>query len=318
VIAIVCQHEHTKKNGVTKSGAVRLRCKDCGKSWTESTAALGGMRIGMDRAERIIGMLCEGMSVRATCRLTGTDMETVLDLLVMVGQQCEAYMAENIKGVAVEDIQMDEQWQFVLCKKATAKKLKYVGGVGDCWSFTAIERSTKLVVAWHMGKRNEQHTTTFIKKLAAATTGRFHLSSDGWTAYPMAVWQNLEDRVDYGMLIKIFADGSAEDRRRYSPAKIVQSKKSRVLGIPEGKRICTSHVERLNGSVRTFCKRMGRLTYCFSKKWNNHRAALALFFCHYNYCRAHKSLKGETPAMAHGLTNQVWTVRDLIEKVSAA
>lgn len=93
--------------------------------------------------------------------------------------------------------------------------------------------------------------------------------------------------------------------------------KSRVLGVPEAKRICTSHVERLNGSVRTFCKRMGRLTYAFSKKWNNHRAALALTYAHYNYCRAHKTLKGKTPAMAHGLTAHVWTVRELIQTVLA-
>lgn len=271
----------------------------------------------MDRAVKVIEMLCEGVSVRATCRLTNTDKATVLDLMNYLGERCEAYMQENIKGVAVEDIQMDEQWQFILCKKATAKKLKYVGGCGDSYTYTAIERGTKLIVAWHFGKRDEKHTGAFIKKLAAATTGRFHLSSDGWTAYPMAVWQNLEDRVDYGMLIKIYGDGSAEDRRRYSPARIIESKRSRVLGVPEGKRICTSHIERMNGSVRTFNKRMGRLTYCFSKKWNNHRNSLAITFAHYNFCRTHRTLKGETPAMAHGLTNHVWTVRELIETVAA-
>lgn len=151
--------------------------------------------------------------------------------------------------------------------------------------------------------------------IAPTTTARFHLSTDGWTAYPMAVWSHLNERVDYGMLVKIFREGSSEERRKYSPAKIIASKKSRVFGIPEGKRNCTSHVERLNGTIRTFTKRMARLTCCFSKKWNNHRAALGLFFAHYNFCRAHSSLKGETPAMAHGLTNHVWTVRELLEKV---
>jgi hypothetical protein len=82
--------------------------------------------------------------------------------------------------------------------------------------------------------------------------------------------------------------------------------------------ICTSHVERMNGSIRTFCKRMGRLTYCFSKKWNNHRAALAVMFCHYNYCRSHRSLKGMSPAVAHGLATKVWTVREMIETVMAS
>jgi IS1 family transposase len=168
-----------------------------------------------------------------------------------------------------------------------------------------------------MGKRNDKHTDQFVAKLANATLGKFHLSTDGWTAYPMAVWNNLYGRVDYGMLIKIFREGTSEDRRKYSPAKIIGSKKQRIMGLPEGKRICTSHSERLNGTVRNFTKRMGRLTYAFSKKWSNHRAALGLFFMHYNYCRLHKTLKGETPAMAHGLTTEVWSVRRMLETVTA-
>jgi IS1 family transposase/transposase-like protein len=316
VITIVCQHENNRTNGITKAGATRYRCKDCGKSWTESTATFGGMRIGMDRAAQIVSMICEGMSVLATSRLTDTDPHTIIDLVNYLGERCEVYMQENIKGVHVDEIQIDEQWQFVLCKRATARREKMVGGCGDSYCFTAIERSTKLVVAWHMGKRSEKHANAFIAKLSKATTGRFHLASDGWLAYPMIVWRHLNERVDYGMLIKIYGDGTAEDRRRYSPPRIIEAKRSRVLGIPEGKKICTSHVERLNGSVRNFCKRMGRLTYCFSKKWNNHRNALGLFFCHYNYCRPHKSLRGQTPAMAHGLTNHVWGVRELLENIA--
>jgi IS1 family transposase len=279
---------------------------------------MDGMRIGLDRAAKIVAMLCEGMSIRATSRLTETDKGTIIELLSMLGERCDAYMQANIKGVHVEDIQCDELWSFVLCKAATARRLKYVGGCGDCYCFTAIERSTKLVVAWHMGKRNEKHTNMFIRKLANATTARFHLSTDGWTAYPMAVWEHLNERVDYGMIVKIFREGSSEERRKYSPAKIIEAHRSRVYGIPEGPRICTSHVERLNGTIRNFTKRMGRLTYAFSKKWDNHRAALAVFFAHYNYCRTHRSLNGETPAMAHGLTNHTWTVRELLEKVLAA
>jgi hypothetical protein len=87
--------------------------------------------------------------------------------------------------------------------------------------------------------------------------------------------------------------------------------------VPEGRRICTSHSERLNGSIRNFCKRMGRLTYCFSKKWANHWAAPGLFFMHYNYCRKHSSLKGHTPAMAHGLATEVWSVRKMLEMILA-
>jgi IS1 family transposase/transposase-like protein len=319
MIAVACQHENRRTNGKHKSGAQRFRCKDCGASWTQETAALGGMRIGMDRAVQIVTMLCEGMSVSGVARATSTDPHTILDLLVYLGERCETFMQENIRDVFVDDVQCDEIWQFILCKKATAKQQNYVGGCGDSFCFTAIDRSSKLLVCWHMGKRTEEHTDQFMAKLAAATHGTFHVSTDGWRSYPVAVKRHLGERVDHGVMQKIYGVNFMEDQRRYSPARIIGSSRTPMHGDPYSQeKICTSHVERMNGSIRTFVKRMGRLTYCFSKKWANHRAALAVFFCHYNWCRKHRSLKGQTPAMAHGLATGVWSVRELLEKTLRA
>lgn len=317
MIVATCRHENRRTNGKTSTGATRYRCKDCGKSWTESTSTLGGMRIGLDRAAKIIQLLCDGASVSATARSTGTDAHTILDLLVYIGPKCQEYMQEHIKGVFVSDLQCDEIWQFVLCKRATAKREKMVGGCGDSFTFTAIDRHTKLLVAWHMGRREEKHCDQFIAKLDAATNGHFHISTDGFKSYPPKIKKYLGHRVDHGVIIKIFGRHLDHDFRTYSPAKIRD-----VVRIPmhgdtfQHDHICTSHVERLNGSIRNYVKRMGRLTYCFSKRWDNHRAALSLFFMHYNYCRPHRSLKGMTPAMAHGLTTEVWTVRKMLETVN--
>jgi transposase-like protein len=133
VIAIVCQHENRRTNGTTKTGAQRFRCKECGKSWTEATATLGGLRMGMDRACQIIELLCEGMSVRAVERVTGTCKASILELLTFVGEHCEKYSQEVIHDVFVDDVQVDEIWQFILCKKATAKANQIVGGCGDSY-----------------------------------------------------------------------------------------------------------------------------------------------------------------------------------------
>jgi transposase InsO family protein len=118
------------------------------------------------------------------------------------------------------------------------------------------------------------------------------------------------------MLVKIYGEPAKAERRKYSPSRIIGAKRSRIIGVPEKAKICTSHVERLNGSIRTFCKRMGRLTYCFSKKWTNHRAALGLFFAHYNYCRGHRTLRGKSPAMAHGIAGHAWSLRELLLAVA--
>lgn len=316
MIAIVCQHENRRTNGKTAAGAQRWRCKDCGKSWTESTEVLGGMRIGLDRAAQIIEMLCEGMSIRSISRITDTCKATIMDLLVLVGERCEAFMAEQIKGVPVDDVQVDEIWGYVFCKQATAARKSYVGGCGDTYCFTAIERHTKLLVAFHSGRRTMEDTNTFCRKLHVATSGRFQLSSDGFAPYESAVMWQLGKRVDYGQVVKIFGGTSKEEQRKYSPARIIGMKRTSVLGRPAGDNICTSHVERQNGSIRLFVKRMSRLTYAFSKRWNNHKASLALYFTHYNWCRKHSSLRGHTPAMAHGLATEVWTVKHLLRELA--
>jgi transposase-like protein/IS1 family transposase len=318
VITVVCQHENRRTNGKTETGSQRYRCKDCGKSWTEKTAILGGMRLEIAKATQVIELLCEGMSIRAITRITGVSKDTIIDLLVHVGEKCEEYMQENIRGIFVGECQVDELWSFVLCKAATAKKLRYVGGCGDNYCFTAIDRQTKLLVTWQMGKRTEQHTETFIQKLDAATHGHFHISSDGWKSYPHLIKRHLGHRCDHGVMQKIYGRPINYPMSAYSPARIIGATKSPRHGdVYQQDKICTSHVERMNGSIRTFCKRMARLTYCFSKKWANHRAALALMFCHYNYCRKHRSLKGLTPAMAHGLATKVWTVRELLVAISS-
>lgn len=317
MIAIVCQHQNRKVHGRTKAGAVRFKCKDCGKTFTASTEMFGGMRIGLDRAAEIINLLCEGMAVRAVARITDTSKTTILELLKLVGERCEAFMEEQIKGICVDDVQVDEIWSYVFCKAATAEKKRYVGGCGDAWCHVAFERHTKLVVAWHHGRRAQQDTNAFMLKLRKATTGRFHLSSDAYGTYEGAVTWNLGQRVDYGQVVKIFGKTTKDEQRKYSPAKIIGCRKQRILGNPDRDRICTSHSERMNGSIRHFTKRMARLTCAFSKHWLNHKAALALFFAHYNWCKKHRSLHGMTPAMSHGLATDVWSVKDLLVAISA-
>jgi transposase-like protein/IS1 family transposase len=318
----VCRHQRRKKCGLTKAGTQRFKCLDCGKKFTESTQSLAGMRIGLDKAERIISLLCEGMSVSATARFTDTDPHTILDLLAVVGERCKQFLDRTIVSVPAKEVQCDEIWQFVYCKRRTAEKLEksgLTGRAGDSYCFTAVERSTKLIMAWHLGRRGIDDTIQFARNLRRAASGRFLISTDGLQTYPAVLPGYFRNSADYGMLIKIF--GKSANEGKYSPPPIIGTKKKAIFGNPDPERICTSHTERNNGSIRCFVKRMGRLTYCFSKKWSNHEAALALHICHFNFCRAHKSLRDKeakqdrTPAMASGLADHVWTVAELLDRV---
>ncbi|MBC8868013.1 MAG: hypothetical protein H8E44_01280 [Planctomycetes bacterium] len=315
MIARACSHENRKKNGKSANGQQRYKCKDCGARFTDNTLILNGMRVDPYRCEMIIKCLCEGMSIRATSRLTDTDPHTVIDLLVMIGERCKRFLEQEIREIHVDDIQVDEVWQFVFCKDKTRKKKGYGEDTGDSWCFTAVERNTKLVVAWHFGKRSQANADLFCERLRDATTGHYQISTDGYAPYRTAVPVLLGGRVGFGMLIKIFGEAPKDEQRKYSLAKIKAIRKEKISGNPDMGRICTSHTERANGTMRTFIKRMGRLTYCFSKLWDNHEAMLGLYFAHYNFCRVHGTLK-TTLAVATGLASRPWTVRELIEQTS--
>jgi hypothetical protein len=154
------------------------------------------------------------------------------------------------------------------------------------------------------------NTEAFTEKLDYATSGHFQLSTDGWKPYENAVSYSLGTRVDYAMLIKVYAD-NREGETKYSPPEVVKTVSKDMIGSPDPRRICTSIVERSNLSMRTSIRRLTRLTNAFSKKFDNLRAALALYFAYYNFCRIHSSIRC-TPAMESGLTQHVWSLRDVL------
>ncbi len=215
----------------------------------------------------------------------------------------------------VEDIQCDEIWSFVGCKERTRERLDKGTEFGDCYTFTALERNTKLLVTWHAGKRCPADTERFIHKLNTATSGRFQVSTDGYGPYLVAIPWIMAGRVDFGQVVKNYATPDVKDQRRYSPATVSSCEKNPILGDPDVDNICTSHVERHNLSMRMGMRRLTRLTNGHSKKWENHEAALGLWFAYYNYCRVHMTLK-TTPAKAAKLTDHTWTVVELLEKIA--
>jgi hypothetical protein len=173
------------------------------------------------------------------------------------------------------------------------------------------------VLAHELDNRGVKTATRFMHKIARATdpTQKFQLTSDGQAVYPLAVGNVLGhqgERVDYAQLIKIYTMDVPEEARRYSPPRLAEAILTPVYGNPDDQKICTSHVERQNLTMRMCMRRLTRLTNAFSKKWDNLNAALALHFAYYNFCSRHISLKGARPAMAAGLTDRVWELAELL------
>jgi IS1 family transposase len=275
------------------------------------------MRISMKQATMALGMLLEGMSIRAAARLMGMDPGTICDLIMVVGENCQRLLETKVRNVEVKDVQLDEIWSFIGMKEKTRALRGYSLAYGDSWTFIGIERETKLVLAHHVGQRDSQHCWAFMLKLKNAVgKGRFQLTTDGLAAYRTNVPFAFGMQVDFAQLIKTYE--STQETARYSPAKIQSIEKLPMFGDPDEDQICTSHVERLNLSVRMHNRRFTRLTNAHSKSPKHHVAWQTIFFAWYNFCRKHETLKGLTPAMASGLSNEVWTIKQLIERAASA
>lgn len=175
-----------------------------------------------------------------------------------------------------------------------------------------IAAKSKLVLAYHLGRRDGESALKFTTKLHHATSGLFQLTTDGLRAYIEAVEAAFGADIDYAQLIKTYqSDETGNLDRRYSPGDFVSAKKVTVTGNPYEDMISTSYVERQNLTMRMSMRRLTRLTNAFSKKWDNFNMALALHFAHYNFMKVHSSLR-VTPAMEAGITNHIWTWDELI------
>lgn len=190
-------------------------------------------------------------------------------------------------------------------------------GLGDVWTFVALDRETKVTPSFIVGKRDLYHARAFMEDLAGRVNNRVQLSSDALAAYTDAVERGFGCEVDYGQIVKTYSvshlGNFKEAAARYSPAAVVQSKKTVVVGLPDVTRICTSHIEKQNHTIRMHCRRLSRLTNAFSKKIENFKAAIALHFAYYNFCKIHGAIRC-TPAQAASVEQSIWTVAELVER----
>lgn len=312
MIALLCEHAW-KKNGFDKNGNPRKRCKLCGTSYVDRKfTALGEMRIDLDQAAQAINLLCEGLAVRAVCRLTGLNKQTVLRLIVRAGRGIGEFSERTICGLAVAEVECDELWAFIYCKNRTRKMQDLGSEVGDIYCYLGIDRNTKLILATAYGKRTAETGACFMQRLKRAAPTIGQMSTDGWQSYPGLVDLLWGNDINYGQIVKIISH-SGIATTRYSPGKILEVRRKRIFGSPKQDRISTSFAERVNLSIRMSVRRMTRLTNGFSKRWSNHEAMMDLFFGVYNLCKVHGTLK-TTPAVAAGLADHVWTIRELLEK----
>jgi IS1 family transposase len=263
-----------------------------------------------DRA-KILGLMVEGVSLRAISRVTGASKNTIVKLLEDAGEAFSDYQDRTMRNLTCKRIQVDEIWAFVYAKAknvATAKSAPEEAG--DIWTWMAIDADTKLIPSFYVGTRDAGAAHHFIGDLALRLANRVQLTSDGHKPYLEAVEESFGADIDYAMLIKHYGDVPGSGR--YSPGVCTGATQRRVEGRPDPAHVSTSYAERANLTLRMGSRRFTRLTNAFSKKAENHAHSVAIHTMHYNFVRIHQTLRA-TPAMAAGVTQTLWELEDMVK-----
>ena len=267
-------------------------------------------KLNRTKRAQVIAALVEGSSIRSTVRMTDVSMMTVLKLLREMGEVCRHYQDEHFRNLSSRRIQVDESWSFCRAKaRNVPEEHKNEFGWGDVWTWVAIDADTKLVPSWLIGNRSAICAREFIADLKGRLAHRVQLTSDGYHQYLQAVEAAFGDDVDYAILMKIYGPGL--EQHRYSPPQCIGIRSDMVRGNPDPAHISTSYIERQNLTMRMQMRRFTRLTNGFSKKIENHAAAIALHYMVYNFVKIHKTLR-VTPAMAAGVTDHVWELEEIV------
>lgn len=274
-------------------------------------------RLSTEKRVQVISALVEGVSINATCRMTGVAKHTVLNLLRDLGCAAASFHHRNVRGLKVKRLQCDEIWAFCGAKAKNVTLEQKAAGWGDVWTWTAIDADTKLCVSYLCGGRSAGWANDFMMDCSERIVGRPQITTDAHKPYLRAVEEAFGADADFATMHKIFGAPTGDDQRRYSPATCIGCDMKVVSGDPDPEHVSTSYVERQNLTMRMSMRRFTRLTNGFSKKLENHGHAVALYFLHYNFCRVHKTLR-VTPAMESGLADHVWTMEELISLIDCA
>jgi IS1 family transposase len=270
-------------------------------------------RLTSEKRIAVLQHLCEGSSINSTVRLTGVSKATILKLLSSIGTVCREYQEKVFRDLPCKRLQLDEIWSFCYVKQDNVpKEMRGIFGYGDVWTWTAIDSETKIVPYWLVGLRNAECAHTFVGNLKSRLKNRVQLTTDGLRFYVTAVSDHFGQEVDCCQLEKLYGKPEKiQPGKLYPVSECVGTRRIQRSGNPDPRHVSTSFVERHNLSMRMGMRRFTRSTNAFSKKIENHTHAISLYFMYYNFARIHQTLR-MTPAMAAGVSDRVWTMKDIV------
>lgn len=291
----------------------RYRCNSCGQGYTDYPhGPLGRCCIPLSRIVNITNLSVEGVGINAIARLTKTNKNTVQRVLEKAGSKCAFFLDQRVRNVTFPFVQVDELFCFVGCKEKNNRLEDPERGRQSI--FLGVDAESKFIINWMVGKRTSPTIEKYMRDLKLRVKTPFQLTTDGYELFEDEVKWVFYGDVHYGQVTKKFVHpkGSKSAEGRYEPSRVGKIYKRAVFGAPWLHKISTSYVDRTHLSLRLFNRRFSRLTLGFSKTLQNLKYSVALFIAHFDFCRVHGTLQGQTPAMAAGLTDHVWSIAELL------
>ena len=269
-----------------------------------------------DKRLAVLKALVDGCSISTVSRLTEVNRRTITRLLLAFGLGAQRLWDRLCRDLVSARVEFDEIWSYV-GKKEARRLPTDAPGIGEAYSFVAIDSLSRMVITWKVGRRDQATTDAFIKDLRARLVTAPQLTSDGWAPYITAVGSEFGLSIDYMQCVKQYSRGGRRDDHRYEPARDPFVRKTVVYGAPDPKAATTSYVERLNGTTRHTNGRLRRLSYAFSKKPECHEAAVALDYVAMNLTHVLRTTR-LSPALAANVTDHVWSLPELLEALDSA
>ncbi len=268
----------------------------------------------------VLTALVNGNGASAASRITGVHRDTIGRFGFAVGVGCERLHDRLVRDLSCPLVDMDEQHSW--CSKRQVHvdpEHDDVSRVGERWTWAAICRVSRLIIAWHVGKRDAVSAEALVRDVRARLVVMPQISTDGCALYEEPIGRHFGYGVDYAQMIKRFnasggKPGVAEKFSVESGVKFIE--KRVIFGAPDLDQTTTFAIERSNLTNRAWNSRLVRRTLCFSKSVDRHDASIALAYVFRAFCHIPKGMR-ETPAMAANVTDHLWSLEELMVTVLA-
>lgn len=264
----------------------------------------------------VLAALVNGNGIRATERITGVHRDTIMRFGAMIGEGCARLHDRLARDLQCPLVDIDEHHSWCGVREIHLDPAKHDRAiVGEQWTWAAICRTSKLVIAWHVGKRDQASADVLVADVRARLVVMPQITTDGLKLYPKPIGINFGFGVDYMQQVKNFSKrpGRTPESEKSTPGSTEPFiDKKRIFGTPDRDKATTYAIERNNCTARQWNARLRRRTLNFSKRLDRHCAAISLHYVYQNLCHIPRNMR-ETAAMAAGITDKVWSLAELLE-----